>query len=194
MMENSDRKEKYDSQTGHLYESIGRCAVKFEHVCFAMHQGITLLLGQHGLQSQRLAQVLLADSTAYPLKSILQAMIAEIVSLPPNDKSICDKIFARVQKLIQRRNDIIHSTWFVGWASSEDTDFSAASGHKWTRGKQGADIKSATYTSADFEAFAIECDIVAGLIRHLWGCIIYDRQLEKNFVMDAQGNVACPGG
>jgi len=193
-METSDRKEKYDSQTGQLYEAIGKCAVKFEHVCFAMHQGITLLLGQHGLNNQRLARVLLADLTAYPLKSILQAMIAEIVSLPPTDKSICDKIFIRVQKLIERRNDIIHSTWFVGWASSEDTDFSTVSGHKWARGKQGADIKSAIYTSEDFEAFAIECDTVAALINRLWVCIMDSRQLERNFVIDSAGTVACPGG
>lgn len=193
-MEPSDSKENYDSQTGQLYKAIGKCAVKFEHVCFAMHQAITVLLGHHGLQNQRLAQVLLADLTAYPLKSILQAMIAEIASLPPTDKSICDKILVRVQKLIERRNDIIHSTWFVGWASSEDTDFSTVSGHKWSRGKQGADFKSATFTSDDFEAFAIECDIVAALIFRLWVCIMDNSQLEKSFVIDTAGNVACPGG
>ena len=193
-MDTAERKAKYDSQTGQLYEAIGRCAVKFEHVCFSMHQGITLLLSVNGLQNQRLSQVLLADLTAYPLKSILQALIAEIVSLPPPDKSICDKIFIRIQKLIERRNDIVHSTWFVGWASSEDTDFSMVNGHKWARGKQGADLKQATYASADFDAFANECDAVAALVHRLWGCILASRSLANNFVVDGAGNVACPDG
>ncbi|MBU0589927.1 MAG: hypothetical protein KJ852_12990 [Gammaproteobacteria bacterium] len=191
-MEPTERQAIYELQTGQLYDAIGKCSVKFEHVCFGMHQGITLLLGMNGLRNQRLARVLLAELTAYPLKSILQAMIAEIVSLPPDEKSISDKIFVRVQKLIERRNEIIHSTWFVGWAHPDDTDFSRVSGHKWARGKQGADRKSANYTREDFDAFAVECDLVAALVNRLWVCIMDSNKLTKNFVLDSVGNVACP--
>lgn len=191
-MEPTERQEIYEAQTGELYESIGKCAVKFEHVGFAMQQGITLLLTKGGLQNQRLARVLLAELTAYPLKSILQAMIAEFVSLSSDDKAICDKVFVRVQKLIERRNDVIHSTWFVGWAHPDDTDFSMVNGHKWARGKQGADMKSAMCTSADFGMFAAECDQVSALVNRLCGCILGDHKLTKNFIVDGAGNVSCP--
>lgn len=193
-MDPAERKKIYEAQTGQLYEAIGKCVVNFEHVCFTMHEGITLLLCWDGLRTQRLARVLLADLTAYPLKSILQAMIAELAPLPPEEKVICDTIFSRVQKLIERRNDIIHSTWFVGWAHPEDTDFSTVDGHKWARGKKGAEFKPFMHTREDFDAFAIECDLVAALIRRLWGCFLGDHQLTKNFVVDGAGNIACPGG
>jgi hypothetical protein len=192
-MEPTERQEIYDAQTRELYESIGKCTVKFELVCFAMHQGITLLLEKGGLQNQRVARVVLAELTAYPLKSILQAMIAELVSLSSADKAICDEIFARVQKLIERRNDVIHSTWFVGWASPHDTDFSMVSGHKWGRGKQDADLESSRRTSADFESFAAECDQVCALVNRLLGCVMIDRPIAKNFILDDAGRVACPG-
>lgn len=191
-MEPTERQELYDAQTGALYESIGKCTVKFEYVCFAMHQGIIMLLGKSGLHNQRVGQVLLAEVTAYPLKSILQAMIAEVILLQLDEKAICDKIFARVQRLIDRRNVIIHSTWFVGWAHPDDTDFSTASGHKWARGKQGADIKSSTQTVENFDEFSVECDHVAALVYRLWGCIIGGHQLAKNFTVDGVGNVTCP--
>lgn len=163
----NQRNIKFEVQTAQLYEVIGKCAVKFELISFYLRQGITILLGEHGLKNQRLSQVLLADLTAYPLKSILQSLITEIATLPPRDKTICDKIFAKVQNLIEQRNAIVHGTWFVGWASTEDTDFSIASGHKWSRGKRGANLRQAQYECSDLNAFANECDIAAKLVNRL---------------------------
>lgn len=191
-MDPNQRNAKHEAQTAQLYEAIGKCAVKFEHICFNLRQGITALLGEHGLNNQRLSQVLLADLTAYPLKSILQSLIAEIATLPPPDKAICDKIFARVQNLIEQRNDIVHRTWFVGWASSEDTDFSIVSGHKWSRGKQGANPKQVEYECTDFDAFANECDIAAELVNRLWTSILIGHPLSGNFKINDEGRVACP--
>jgi len=193
-MEPIDRQEKYDEQTGELYQAIGKCSVKFEHVTLAMQQAIIFLLHKGGLKNQRLANVLLADLTAYPLKSIFQAMVPESSQLSREEQVICDKIFTRTQKLIEQRNDIIHSTWFVGWASSSDTDFSEVTGMKQARGKRGADFKAFKHTAAEFEAFAQECDEVAKLLRGLSACVTSDFQIAKNFLIDVNGNVSTPNG
>lgn len=193
-MEPIERQKKYDEQTGELYQAIGKCSVKFEHVTFAMQQAIIFMLHKGGLNNQRLANVLLADLTAYPLKSIFQAMVPESSQLSTTEQAICDKIFARTQKLIERRNDIIHSTWFVGWASSSDTDFSEVTGTKQARGKRGADFKSFNHTVVEFEDFAQECDEVTNLLRRLSACVTSDFKIAKNFIIDANGNLSTPNG
>ncbi len=189
-MEPVDRQQKFEAQTAEVYQAIGKCSVKFEHVTFTMQQAITFLLHKGGLKNQRLANVILADLTANPLKSIFQAMIPESSELSQEESNICDKIFFRTQKLIERRNDIIHSTWFVGWANPDDTDFSEVTGAKRARGKQGAVFKSLKHTAADFEAFARECDEVAELLHRLLACLIYDFKIIKNFVVSADGSVS----
>jgi len=161
-MESEDRQQKIEIQTAELYQAIGKCTVKFEHVTASMRNAVTFLLHKGGLRNQRLAQVLLSDLTAYPLKSIFQAMVPESNKLATEEMKICDNIFSRTQKLIQRRNNIIHSTWYVGWASPHDTDFSEVGGGKPERGKRGVLHKSFKYTAADFESFANECDEIAG--------------------------------
>ena len=191
-MEPVDRQQKFEAQTAEVYQAIGKCSVKFEHVTFTMQQAITFLLQKGGLKNQRLANVMLADLTAYPLKSIFQAMIPESSELSQEERNICDKIFSRTQRLIERRNDIIHSTWFVGWAHPDDTDFSEIAGAKQARGKQGAAIKSFKHTAADFEAFARECDEVAKLLHRLSACLIGDFKIIKNFMVSADGSVSTP--
>lgn len=185
-----DRQEKFEKQTGELYQAIGKCAVKFEHVTFTLQQAITFLLHKGGLQNQRLTHVLLADLTASPLKSIFQAMIPESYPLSGEEQTICDKIFVRTQKLIERRNEIIHSTWFVGWASPTDTDFSEVAGTKQARGKRGADYKNFNHTAMTFEVFARECEQVGDLLRLLSACVSNDYRITNNFLIDADGNVS----
>jgi hypothetical protein len=189
-MDAAERKEKYETQVGEIYRAIGKYCVSFEHVTHAMQFGITFLLHKGGLANQRLAQIMLAELTAYPLKSILQAIIGELAASSPDNQKICDKIFSRVGKLIEQRNDIMHSTLFVGWAGEQDTDFSQAGGSKPSRGKSGAGTKSSTYTAQDFDNFAKECQLVAGLIHRLWTCVHGDYQIAKNFVLRENGDVS----
>jgi hypothetical protein len=191
-MRQSEREDVHDDQTGELYKSIGKCSVKFEHVTLAMQAAITLLLQKGGLRNQRLANVLLADLTAYPLTSIFQAMISESNQLSAEEKIISNKIFTRTKKLIERRNDIIHSNWFVGWAGPDDTDFSEASGMRSTRGKRGVIFKGSKHTTAEFDAFAMECDEVARLLNRLCACVTNDLQISKNLLIDEDGKVQIP--
>lgn len=191
-VEEKEREEKYTSQTNELFCEIGRFSVRFEHVCFALRQGITFLLHKGGLRNQQLAHIVLAELTAAPLKSILQAMIAEVADLDETDRLISNKIFIRVQNLIEKRNDVIHSTWFVGWASSEDSEFSQADGHKLSRGKAGAGVKGFKFTAQDFMALSEECTAVEKMVSRLWSLLMLsDRKISDNFVLHG-GEVCLP--
>jgi hypothetical protein len=191
-MDSNERKQKYEAHVGEIYRAIGRYCVSFEHLSHTMQTGIILLFQKGGLNNQKLVHIVLAELTSYPLKSILQAMIGELADLSIEEKRICDKIFSKTGKLIEQRNDIIHSTWFVGWANEQDTDFSDAGGYKLSRGKSGAGIKSFEYTAQDFDRFASECEAVAELIGRLWNCVLGDFQVVANFVIGEDGSVSVP--
>ena len=187
-----DLKEKYDNQVKELYAAIGKACVDFEHVCHALRTGILQMLQAHGLTNQKVSQVMMAELTAQPLLSIYQALIAETLKLTEIEKRICDQLCKQVkEELIKRRNDIIHATWFVGWAGCDDTDFSEASGHKWKRGKSGSIIKGEKQEAKDFLLFAEECLETAD---HLMALPVIalagDLKIERNYCINSEGKVA----
>lgn len=185
-------REKHNRQTNEIYQEIGRFAVNFEHVSFAMQSGIRTLLQQFGLQNQQLANIMLADQTAYPLKTMLQAMVAEACNLDEPDRLIANKIFKRVGELIETRNNVIHSTWFVGWAGAADTDFSEVDGHKLSKNKDGASVKGFDYKASDFRDLSDECELVTKMVNRLWATVAFGGKLSKNFVVDGDGSVHLP--
>jgi hypothetical protein len=191
MEKSTEYQEKYEAQTSELYKSIGKCTVKFEHVCCSMQSGIIALLKKDGLQTHNLAEILIADTTAQPLKSILQAIIGEF-GMTEAEKKICDNIFKQIQKLIERRNEIIHSTWFISDPFPINTDFTKISSQKWRRGKKGAIRNNEVCTALEFEEFATKCELVSALIDHLWSSINFDKSIEETLSFTAAGDVTCP--
>lgn len=183
-------KELYDSQVKDLYAAIGKACVDFEHLCHSLRVTILHMLQAHGLSNQRVSQVMMADLTAQPLLSIYQALIAETLKLTEGEQRICDKLCSQIKSLIERRNDIVHATWFVGWAGSEDKDFSKTNGHRWKRGKAGSMLKGENLEAEDFLSFAGDCLAVANIVMsaaliHIDGC-----RIENNYCITPAGKVA----
>jgi hypothetical protein len=179
-----ERNEKFDRQTEEQYSALGRCVVHFELLVNAMRVGIVTILEQNGLRNQQLTNILLANITAAPLKQVLQAIVGQVVRLNSTERGICDRIFERVEALTKRRNEIVHGTWFIGWVGVEDVDFSVARGHKLTRGKTGASVKSLDCSASDLRRFAAECDATTQLVFRLCGCVATSRPIERNFVVE----------
>lgn len=191
-MNEDERQKKLKEQSDELYRSYGEFSVKFEHVCHAIHTAMVFMLQMDGLKNQQVAQVLLAGHTADPLRSLFSALVAETQRLDQTDKKILDSVLKRFQALTERRNDIIHGTWFIGWASATDTDFSVASGHKHHRSNKGASSKTFSYSPADFQALAKEAEALAAIFHRLNGCFVGSHAVSKNFRVDENGQVSIP--
>ena len=191
-MDELEKAKIYKEQTDDIYRSIGKFSVKFEQIVHSMSLGITMMLSMNGLNNQQLAHIMLAELTAYPTKSIFGAMIAEIRELSDRDRQIVNGILKRVQDLIDRRNDIVHSTWFVGWASPENPVFDEVSGHKLTRGKSGAGVKGFKFKSKDVDELSDECDLVNELVMRLWGAALRGRSIGNNFIVSEKGEISVP--
>jgi|GEM_PF-1220606 len=191
-MDDLEKARLYKEQTDDIYRSIGKFSVKFEQIVHSMSVGITMMLSMNGLKNQQLSHIMLAELTAYPTKSIFGSMIAEVGELSDKDKQILNGILKRIQTLIDSRNDIVHSTWFVGWASPKKPIFDEVSGHKLTRGKSGADVKGFKFKSKDFDELSHECELVNELVMRLWGVALYGNSIEKNFVVSVNGEISVP--
>ena len=188
-MDKKKRDEIYKNQTNELYASIGKFLVNFELVCFNIRTAIIFILYDSGLKNQQLANIMLAGHTAEPLKSILHSLIGETVRLNENEKKIIKNIFARIQKLIESRNNIVHSTWFIGWSNETMIDFAEASGYKLHKNKDGSATKIFKYKKVDFEELSKEAEILSELVFRLYVCITSKFCIEKNFDFDKNSNV-----
>lgn len=189
-MDEAQRLKKHKEQTDDIYRSIGQFCVRFELFIHQVGVGIQMILSQKGgLSNQQLSQIIIAEQTAQPLISILQSMVATVCNLSSDEEKICKALFKRMKILIENRNIIVHSTWFVGWASSEDTDFSKVSGTKAARTATGIQHKAQKFTAEDFDKLGLECLEMNKLVTRLWACVIGDHSIANNFVLKADGSV-----
>jgi hypothetical protein len=183
---NEENRNKHLQQTNEIYQEIGKFAVQFEMLTHAFQMGIQQILSKSGLANSNLTNIILADQTAYPLKSMLQAMLAEVGNFDDSDRVISNAIFKEAGELIEKRNDIIHSTWFVGWASETDTEFGTTDSVKYTKGKLGAGIKSFTFSASEFSQLVVECEIITKKINRLWSVVFTGRKVSNNFVVSGK--------
>lgn len=188
-MNEEERIKIRDIQTRELYANIGEFVVKFEHVYHAMQTAITFMLHGQGLQNQQVANVLLAGYTADPLRTLFESLIGEIVNPNDDERKIIKNILSRIQKITEKRNDVVHSTWFIGWGNETTQDFSEAPGYRLHKNKQSAALKAFKYKAEDFSAFVEEADKLSALVMRLHGCITGRFSIEKNFKMNDVGNV-----
>lgn len=195
-MQDEERKAKIDSQTQALYAALGRFSVAFEHVIFMLQFAVTHALQRDGLRTQALAQALLAGQTADPTRRIFTAVIAAVLhDAPDSERAILSNIDKRLQEMIEVRNDIIHRTWFIGWASKDDTDFSTTSSWKIKNTKTGPKFVPRSGSVEDFDRLSSRADELAELaelVKRLQGCLALGKKLSECFDVAANGDVRLP--
>ena len=181
-----------DSQMKDLHRAIGEFAVAFESVTHQEWRCILWLLESAGLKDPKIVQILVAEYTAEPMRAMLQSLIGHIRLENAAEKAIVKNLLDRHQKLISRRNDVLHGTWFIGYGNEETTDWSTAIGFKLGRDKKGAKHKTFEYKVKDFEEMIKEAEDLTVALDRLTGCFTMNRNVEKNFEVDDDGRVSVP--
>ena len=182
-----DTTKRYKEQTEDLYAALGRFAVEFEHVCYYLRLIIMAILSKEGLSNEKVMHILLSDQTAEPLRALMMSLISETHKLSEIDKKIVNKIACRVQELTKKRNDVLHGTWFIGWAHDGDEDFTNAPGVKFKKNKKGAATMNINWKVKDFDNLISEAIEVWNLLARLNGCISFNFKIEDNFTINANG-------
>lgn len=189
-MTEADRLAKWRKDTDDLYRAIGEFVVAFEHVRHTVEYGIAMLNGV--TRAADLAPAIdFSKMQVKDLRTKLAESVAAKVSLDLVEQSIVDNALSRLTTLAVNRNDIIHSTWFIGWGHVGATDFTQAAGYKHGRGNQP---KEFLRNAADFQTLTAECRALTGIFGRLLACVGFEYSIKKNFVVSDSGHVSLPPG
>lgn len=184
--------EQRAAQVGALHQSIGEFAVAFENISHQQFRCIELLLKNSGLRDERVIQILFADYTSEPMRTMLQSLIGQTRQMDKTEQAIVKSLFSRHQKLISRRNEVMHSTWMIGYANQYTADVGAAFGWKLGKNRKGANVKGFKYRVEDFNELTNEAIKLANAFFRLYGCYSSGFEVSQNFDVDDNGTVVAP--
>jgi hypothetical protein len=169
-MPKTEREAQACAQEHDLYAAIGRFVVEFEHVCRAMEECIVGVPGKDGLETEGLARAPLVGLPAGRLFKSFKAVVTELHKNDPEDMRILENVSKRIGDLIEKRNDVIHRTWFIGWDHSKDS--SKAEGEKFKRTKRGAESQRLEVTVDQFESLSWEAEELSDIVTLVGGCMV----------------------
>ena len=164
-----------------FYESFGRFCVMFEKMCHSMESCIRQILFNEGLESDSVQEILLSSYTAEPLRAMLQNLSGEVLVKNDQDLKLCSKIFAHIQKIIKRRNKLVHSKWFPFGIQDDESSKVVAGREKLSANKKGVATKRTVLEKSELESFIEECKKADDMILLLYRCLIDLRKLDECF-------------
>jgi hypothetical protein len=177
------RKEKYDRQTKEQFEELGRFVQQFEAMVDAVRR-TCLQLTTTSVKHHRLMNIILHHSsmTAWPLFEIARALYGEMI----NDaeykitteqgiviKGVLKQISAEYSDLLAHRNNMVHGTWYIGWASPADEEFSDLKIAKYKATSSGFAAAETPKNTAELQALTERCKQNAFLINLLNATFIF---------------------
>jgi len=191
-MKSKEKKIIHKSHTDEIYRAIGKFVVEFELICYWIRFGITFILHNEGLHNQNVTQILLARIGAEELRSSFESLVNELYNLNDIEKKIFKNAIKRFQDLITDRNNVVHSTWFVGYGNENSTDFKTTVGHKPDKNKSGVKWKSFSYTAENFHNLTKEANSLANIFQRLQGLLTAGISFDNEFKIDENGEVRVP--
>lgn len=96
-----------------IYHYYGYFAIEFEQMVLTMKRCIYTIFKNQGLKEITYLRILLHDQTAFPIQSKLRSLIAIYYENEPDKIKILEKLFVNTSKIIEKRNELIHGSFFV---------------------------------------------------------------------------------
>lgn len=180
------------AQVDVLHQAIGEFAVAFENISHQQLRCIEVLLKTAGLRDERVFQILFANYTSEPMRVMLQSLIGQLRPPDASEQAIVKNLFARHQRLISRRNEVMHGTWMIGYGNDQTADWGTAVGWKLGKNKSGASVKGFKYRVEDFDELTQEANELVKAFFRLFGCYSGGFEVRKNFDVDEDGTASAP--
>ena len=170
------REQRYHRQTEESFASLGRYVQEFEGMVDVVRQGCIDLLG-----GTELAQVVMHGQafTAYPLMVTLRAMLMTVFknnssAFSTADVEVAGKLLAHIQNSLQNatnaRNALLHGTWYIGYTSEDQNDFSDVRVYKGKITGSGMQMDQVVKSSNDLLNLSEECRRIKTLVQKLITC------------------------
>lgn len=136
-MDAEERRERFLAETRESYALLGEFVVKFEHLMTEIRQTLAMRIG-HGARGQNQIQSLTAELGAAQLLNAYRSFIHALDGLHDFAAPAAAELRRRGIRLVETRNDLIHGTHYVGWASEDEDDFTAPAAFKLKQTSEGA--------------------------------------------------------
>jgi hypothetical protein len=155
----------------------------------AARDGAAMLLSK-GIVEQTLIRIVLHHQalTAKPLFDIFRAVIMRTIefqkTLAPGRHSEADantfkgvlgQIHREYEDLAYTRNNLLHATWYVGYASEDQADFSEFLAHKQTVNKSGAGAVDLPKTAKELDELSERCNKMTEWIRLVFSSLAFSQ-------------------
>ena len=122
-MDEGKRQATYRAQTAESYRLLGEFVAEFELLIFTMRSMLEREIGA-GIGGQSGIQALTAELTAWPLGRAFNSYAISRTNGNAIAQNAISTFKNDFEKLTKTRNDLVHGTHFIGWASQEQVDFS----------------------------------------------------------------------
>lgn len=133
-----DQRDKFNQQTELSYNKIGRFVVKYEHMLSAMRFTIQHGLSGHGIsRGSNVLYVMLGAIPELKLVAVLEACYYPLFLNNSESIESLNHVVRDVRSIIEFRNRLVHTQWFIGWTSQKETDWSDFHGDKLKYLKEG---------------------------------------------------------
>jgi hypothetical protein len=178
-MPDETRDEKYSRQTSENFAALGRFVQEFELLVSSVRTSCVFLLGcNNSPKHQQLVNVILCHQslTAGPLFQIMRGLYAAHIREFPehvrdDNQDVILKVLAycatQYDDLANKRNNLLHGTWFIGFANGEQEDFSELQVHKFCVTKNGCEPAKLPKSAAELSKLTDECQELRELISRI---------------------------
>lgn len=198
--ESESRDERYERQTKEQYETLGRFVQAFELMVDAARSGC-IAFTSAGSEHTRLLNVAFHHHslTAQPLFHMWRGMIGEITRPKESEKpskeaeeerGIMNTILAQMADeygaLVRRRNDFLHGTWRIGWAGSEQEDFSRVSVFRGKITKSGFAIADMPKDIQAMSEYVAKFESMMQMLHRATIVVQFGYSSKNNFVHDGK--------
>lgn len=165
-----------------IYKSIGIFCVEFELMCQEMESCIEDILDHSGLKNKSIINVILADKTAEPLRGLMFALVAEILSSrSEHEDKLLQKCNNTIQDLIRNRNEIIHTKWLIVSTGQGINKTPYALGMKLKAGRKGDITEFSANKTEEFDQAIQKCVKAQQIVKRISMCIAGINAIDRYF-------------
>lgn len=163
--------EKFSRQTGDFYRSIGHFVVEFSLLVHTLETYASRILGEPVQQGRRGKDKSAAAQRA--LSRYFEAMRKAGGALAnAEDRTVMKQLRSELSQLVKERDRVAHDAWFIGWGSSETTDWSSGERWRYRSGAEWTPVDVRTLTAESIERLADDADRLRRLVGNVAGAVL----------------------
>jgi hypothetical protein len=200
------RQQRYDRQTRESFEELGRFVQSFEAMVDAARTGSLMIATNSIPQLRKVISIVFHHQalSAKPLMEIFRAIVMEFLrddafrsDMLIDDKErdtylgVIKQLHIEYEELANIRNNLLHGTWYIGYANDQQQDFEEFRVLKFRTNKTGSGyIDDLPKTAKELKKLRERCEKVRDWIQSIPAFFAFRREgkirISGNYIYDTK--------